>query len=641
MHSAALRLVTVVAVSLIVGSCRTDGPVGTEGAVAPTAPTASTPLLSAAQPPDFRPITEPIAMQVRPFDCQRVEAQVTYRVGKGTESHAIQFVYTADVFGTPVEDMVAVTVQNTWSRDEAGGFGPRCRPVPTVRMLVDAQGDILDTSTGESDRQTSVRDTERDINEIVQDTVWFYALLPDGGVRTGDVINQRSRRIGPVPIGEQTTIRGLAEYRGRQVLVGETTGQVRGTPQVSGSIRGFDLIDVDTGLRIGGSSIMELSARIDDPMRMHINTRHDVIGACDPTVIVDPCADFEQTAATPVFQNSCHFAFDGDCDEPGRGTGLCLAGTDTSDCSLPQGPNSCQFAFDGQCDHPGEGSGSCPPETDQADCGIPERPTASAGPVSPAGPMTPIRPAAPASPADPANSCRFAFDGDCDEPGRGTGLCAAGTDTRDCALAQGPNSCQFAFDGECDHPGSGTGACPPNTDQADCRVPARATGAVGPGDSCRWALNGRCEDTAHIGAVAGCRHGTDKTDCAGLQLRPDASMVGNACAWAFDNECDETRYVGAMTAACEHGTDTADCRGLELRSARDLAGNECQWAFDGECDHPGVGTGVCRAGTDTADCASGPTANSCNWAFDGECDERGIGTGLCAVGTDTADCRPG
>ncbi|MDF1524261.1 MAG: hypothetical protein P1P87_15775, partial [Trueperaceae bacterium] len=38
-----------------------------------------------------------------------------------------------------------------------------------------------------------------------------------------------------------------------------------------------------------------------------------------------------------------------------------------------------------------------------------------------------------------ANTCMWAFDGECDEPGIGTGLCAAGTDTSDCGrIAVGP-----------------------------------------------------------------------------------------------------------------------------------------------------------------------------------------------------------
>jgi hypothetical protein len=37
-----------------------------------------------------------------------------------------------------------------------------------------------------------------------------------------------------------------------------------------------------------------------------------------------------------------------------------------------------------------------------------------------------------------ANSCRWAFDGECDEPGIGTGVCDAGTDTADCAGVRPP-----------------------------------------------------------------------------------------------------------------------------------------------------------------------------------------------------------
>jgi len=44
-----------------------------------------------------------------------------------------------------------------------------------------------------------------------------------------------------------------------------------------------------------------------------------------------------------------------------------------------------------------------------------------------------------------------------------------GTDTADCALVGGPDSCRWAFDGECDEPGIGTGLCPAGTDTADCR----------------------------------------------------------------------------------------------------------------------------------------------------------------------------
>ncbi len=73
-----------------------------------------------------------------------------------------------------------------------------------------------------------------------------------------------------------------------------------------------------------------------------------------------------------------------------------------------------------------------------------------------------------AGPADDASSpsggggggeCPWTNDGECDEA-LGTGLCAAGTDTADCA-------CAWPNDGECDEP-EGTGLCAEGTDSWDC-----------------------------------------------------------------------------------------------------------------------------------------------------------------------------
>ena len=201
------------------------------------------------------------------------------------------------------------------------------------------------------------------------------------------------------------------------------------------------------------------------------------------------------------------------------------------------------------------------------------------------------------------NSCRWAFDGECDESryhGNVTGACPAGTDTNDCrglrlrdAGEMAGNGCQWAFDGECDHPGVGTGAC---------------------------------------------QMGTDTADCAGLG-RPQAGGATSSvdsCRWAFDGECDEARFSG--TGACSDGTDTTDCQALAM------GGNDtCRWAFDGECDeHGGIGIGVCTDGTDRTDCA--PVAhmrnrnNACPTSFDNRCDEPDGGSGRCEPRTDTVDC---
>ncbi|WP_052121695.1 trypsin-like serine peptidase, partial [Inquilinus limosus] len=115
-------------------------------------------------------------------------------------------------------------------------------------------------------------------------------------------------------------------------------------------------------------------------------------------------------AAFKIGNNSCRWAFDGQCDEPGIGTGECDAGTDSTDCRpLSTGGNdSCYWSHDDACDEPGIGTGVCPDGTDLTDC----RPFYSR--------------------RNHINSCATAFDDVCDEPGIGTGRCDARTDTADC-----------------------------------------------------------------------------------------------------------------------------------------------------------------------------------------------------------------
>ena len=111
------------------------------------------------------------------------------------------------------------------------------------------------------------------------------------------------------------------------------------------------------------------------------------------------------------------------------------------------------------------------------------------------------------------DTCRWANDGECDDPTIGTGACDQGTDYSDCwRIAEGveDDSCQWANDGECDEPGFGTGACTQATDLSDC-------GAIIDlrfrNDSCDTAFNGVCEEP---GSGNGrCAERTDRADCFG------------------------------------------------------------------------------------------------------------------------------
>lgn len=130
---------------------------------------------------------------------------------------------------------------------------------------------------------------------------------------------------------------------------------------------------------------------------------------------------------------------------------------------------------------------------------------------------------APAKPAAGAtytgnDSCRYANDGECDDPRIGTGACHAGTDYSDCwRLAQGveDDSCRFANDGECDEPHFGTGACAQATDRTDC-------GDVGylrfQTDTCATAFDGVCNEPG-IGDGK-CEARTDRSDCLGRERPP-------------------------------------------------------------------------------------------------------------------------
>jgi hypothetical protein len=109
-----------------------------------------------------------------------------------------------------------------------------------------------------------------------------------------------------------------------------------------------------------------------------------------------------------------------------------------------------------------------------------------------------------APPVSCTNTCSYAFDNECDDPG----LCATGTDCSDCG-GLCINSCTYAFDDVCDDPG----ACAVGTDCNDCRglTGGGVAGAGGTGsgctDSCQYANDDFCDDPGD------CAAGTDCSDC--------------------------------------------------------------------------------------------------------------------------------
>lgn len=125
--------------------------------------------------------------------------------------------------------------------------------------------------------------------------------------------------------------------------------------------------------------------------------------------------------------DSCRWANDNECDDPDIGTGACRMGTDYSDCrALREGENdSCRWARDGECDEPNIGTGACVQATDRTDCGA----------------LANLR--------NQTDRCATAFNGVCEEPGRGNG-CEARTDRSDCIGRQRPMTINDHFFGRDD-----------------------------------------------------------------------------------------------------------------------------------------------------------------------------------------------
>ena len=114
----------------------------------------------------------------------------------------------------------------------------------------------------------------------------------------------------------------------------------------------------------------------------------------------------------------------------------------------------------------------------------------------------------------------------------------------------GNDSCQWANDNECDDPGIGTGACQQGTDRSDCQFIIN-----GENDSCRWANDGECDEPG-LGTGA-CVQGSDRTDCGAVA---DLRFRSDTCDTAFNNVCEEP---GAGNGRCEPRTDRRDCMGAE------------------------------------------------------------------------------
>lgn len=157
--------------------------------------------------------------------------------------------------------------------------------------------------------------------------------------------------------------------------------------------------------------------------------------------------------------------------------------------------------------------------------------------------------------AQAGNNCFHAHDGICNEfRYGGNGSCQPDTDSSDCESAAPPSAservgCRSVSDGQCDEPGIGTGRCAAGEDTRDCR-----SLAAGGDDSCEWAHDGECDEHGNIG-TGNCTDGTDFNDCAALYSMRNRD---NNCATPLDGICNEP---GIGDGTCAARSDTVDCLG--------------------------------------------------------------------------------
>lgn len=222
------------------------------------------------------------------------------------------------------------------------------------------------------------------------------------------------------------------------------------------------------------------------------------------------------------------------------------------------------------------------------------------------------------------DSCRWANDGECDDPRfYGTGACAPGTDASDCRLiaAGGNDSCEWAADGECDEPGIGTGLCGEATDASDCRAawPLRHRD-----NTCDTAFNGICEEEGM--GTGTCRANSDTADCLG-RARP-ATMRDHYFGHDDRNLVDVSRMpwraVGLLLFTDGACTGTLVGPRTVITAAhclRDEAGELLKPLYfragaRGETELGRAGAGALRVAPDYADAAAPPgKGNGNDWAI--------------------------
>lgn len=180
----------------------------------------------------------------------------------------------------------------------------------------------------------------------------------------------------------------------------------------------------------------------------------------------------------------------------------------------------------------------------------------------------------------------------CDEPGRGTGFCAADSDGNDCCYEARPQDwcdlvtqCGCAKDKAC-HP---TNMISSKVWETGCR------------DAGSLPTGSPCTDDSQCERGAGCRGRICKRYCSDA----GAGSCASGMCLTIPSEIADNEGVGACTLPCDWDTQEGCMPGTvcaQLRTGLScyVQQDECPFYDDNVCDEP---TRLCREGTDSdADC---------------------------------------
>ncbi len=134
------------------------------------------------------------------------------------------------------------------------------------------------------------------------------------------------------------------------------------------------------------------------------------------------------------------------------------------------------------------------------------------------------------------NSCRYAYDGECDEPS----YCPYGTDSSDCSgTSGGSNSCRYAYDGYCDEPS----LCDTGTDTRDCSGSSggSSSGGSSGGASCDQSAFASCAGLDEDSYINNCCLGSCGTNgYGGCYFCPAGGTGGPQCFRNIDSSTEQS-----------------------------------------------------------------------------------------------------